>query len=845
MASSSTPSSPFYNSLPPSHRGLYKSYARTINKLCVQCSRKDFLRRCKKFGLHPTHIQNTFRCINGLLESASPYRGKLQKAMDRFKRTILNIEISDTFHNIKKLEKTKATLTSKITQVSPSNTYTHFFDSQETFFQRKSRSLKITTNRKFQHLLERVEIEKANKLIVNESWIKNMTNINVPHETMVLLGYGPKFALPLENNQEIPYFKIIADLESILKLEPDECLQMASRNQFINIIQNHIHKRKNGIFTPSSDPINRFLIEAFHSSKKFVRDNLDVYVVAADKGNKTVLMNKNDYESKMKALVEDSDTYERIDSDWTNKMQTKNNTLVKALHDQKLIDQHTRTRLTTYNATCPKIYGLPKIHKEGNPLRVILSCINCPTYDLSKYLASILHQAIDHDKYNVRSSYEFCTFINNVTLPPNYVLVSFDVVSLFTCIPRDLAVLTVENNWSLIEKYTSIKNKDAFVKLIEFNLHASYFIFRGAYYRQKSGTAMGNPLSPALADMVMNALLDDVLAKIDIPVPFVKKYVDDLLTVLPADKIEYVKNALNAFNPHIQFTYEVENDNRLPYLDMVLIRTENQTILTDWYKKPMASGRILNYFSLHPLVQKLNTATGFIGRIFRLSTSKSIEEKKQTVREHLLTNNYPSSLINRLINRFVYQSAQSISDEVSPEPKVYRSLHHVEALTPALAKVVNRNFKNVTLSFKCVKTNRSLFTKLKDSSSYLSTRNVVYRIPCVDCDRSYIGMTTQQLKNRLAGHRSLMKRYEEYKTSDRVRVERDEEFKKTALMKHAIEEEHCFDIASTKIIDSDDRIQALQILEMCHIACDRSAVNYRTDTNNLSIAYTGILQSIT
>ncbi|XP_053687110.1 uncharacterized protein LOC128736645 [Sabethes cyaneus] len=300
---------------------------------------------------------------------------------------------------------------------------------------------------------------------------------------------------------------------------------------------------------------------------------------------------------------------------------------------------------------------------------------------------------------------------------------------------------------------------------------------------------MGNPLSPALADLVMTTLLDDVLTKIDITVPCIKKYVDDLYTALPADKIEYVKNALNSFDSHIQFTYESEKDNRLPYLDMILIRTGEQKILTDWYQKSVASGRILNFFSLHPLVQKLNTATGFIGRVFQLSTSKSTDEKKAIVRKQLLTNNYPSSLINRLINRFINQSGQNC-EEVNSEEKVYRSLHHVDALTPALARSIKQNFKNVTLSFKCAKTNRLLFTKLKDSSPHLAMRNVIYRIPCADCDSAYIGMTTQQLKNRIAGHRSLIKRYEEYKTSDTERTDRDEEFKKTALMKHAIEEQH-------------------------------------------------------
>ncbi|XP_058445678.1 uncharacterized protein LOC131426919 [Malaya genurostris] len=355
---------------------------------------------------------------------------------------------------------------------------------------------------------------------------------------------------------------------------------------------------------------------------------------------------------------------------------------------------------------------------------------------------------------------------------------------------------------------------------------------------------MGNPLSPALADLVMETLLDRVMETIDIPIPFLKKYVDDLVTALPKDKIEHVRCALNAYNSHIQFTCEVENNNRLPYLDMVLIRTEKQTIVTDWYKKPVASGRLLNFFSFHPLSQKLNTATGFIGRVFRLSTCKSIVEKKKTVREYLLRNNYPSSLVNRLINRFV--NKPNVDNRTDGDQTVFRSLHHVDSLTPALAKVIKRNQRNVRLGFKCLKTNASLFSKLKDPTPKLIRRNVIYRIPCIDCDSSYIGLTTQQLKQRLSGHRSLIQRYKKFKLSDSEKTESNiDEFKKTALMVHMIDNEHSFDLNKTRILDQENRTNALQILEMCHIFTDSSTINFRTDTHNLNAVYSGLLLSLT
>ena len=52
---------------------------------------------------------------------------------------------------------------------------------------------------------------------------------------------------------------------------------------------------------------------------------------------------------------------------------------------QKIYD-HLRPSATV----CPKLYGLPKIHKPAVPLRPIVASQGSSTYNLAKYLAEIL-----------------------------------------------------------------------------------------------------------------------------------------------------------------------------------------------------------------------------------------------------------------------------------------------------------------------------------------------------------------------------------------------------------------------------------------------------------------------
>ena len=104
--------------------------------------------------------------------------------------------------------------------------------------------------------------------------------------------------------------------------------------------------------------------------------------------------------------------------------------------------KHTISISVIYLVVCP--CNLPKIHKLGIPLRRIVSFVNSPTYAISGYLARILSPVVGNTDYTVKNSCEFTDFIRDKTLDACEELVSFDVVSLFTKIPVDLAVKVAE-----------------------------------------------------------------------------------------------------------------------------------------------------------------------------------------------------------------------------------------------------------------------------------------------------------------------------------------------------------------------------------------------------------------
>lgn len=297
----------------------------------------------------------------------------------------------------------------------------------------------------------------------------------------------------------------------------------------------------------------------------------------------------------------------------------------------------------------------------------------------------------------------------------------------------------------------------------------------------------------------------------------------------------------------------MEIDGKLPYLDMVLVRQADGTIRTEWYMKTIASGRMLNFFSIHPLNQKINTIRNIIDRVNKLSTNWTENEKRETITRILQINDYPRNLINRFLNQTDWTHTYNDEPEDSttnpsqePQEKIYRSLPYIPSLTPKIIQLLRQNYPTLTVCTRSVNTVRDLYTRIKDPVPMDHQNNVVYRIQCGDCEKCYIGMTSNLLTKRLSGHRSNLNQLENLLgsgltyTDEPVRALRE----KTALLAHCIDHEHRFKYDSTRIVDQTYKKNVLPILEMIHISNDNNTINKRTDTDRLNATLSGLIHKI-
>ncbi|XP_062716065.1 uncharacterized protein LOC134291828 [Aedes albopictus] len=410
--------------------------------------------------------------------------------------------------------------------------------------------------------------------------------------------------------------------------------------------------------------------------------------------------------------------------------------------------------------------------------------------------------------------------------------------------------------------------------MVEMCLNSSYFRFRDKYYQQTFGTAMGSPLSPILADYVMEDLLDTVTQQLSFSIRVLKKYVDDLFLVLPKTEVQSTLAAFNNYDQHLQFTVEDEKDGALPFLDTLVMHHNDGSVSTQWYSKPISSGRLLNYHSFHPTNMKLNVAKNLINRATQLTTKSSMEQVKHKIFQILRQNNYPSALINRLTSHIrnnqaalttatpsnhniqhshppqqpsqadpgtttilpISQHTLQAPNSQIPNEVVYKSMPNIPILSRTISEILKREYPSVKIATYNIKSTKTLLKPVKDAVTPLEQHNVIYSIPCTNCDKVYIGMTTNHLKKRISGHRSNVNKHSNTTEHDTQ--------PKTALIQHMLDCQHTFNLDGTKIVDRSYRSSALPMLEMCHIHNTSNTVNFRTDVDGLNITYAGILHTV-
>ena len=112
---------------------------------------------------------------------------------------------------------------------------------------------------------------------------------------------------------------------------------------------------------------------------------------------------------------------------------------------------------------------------------------------------------------------------------------------------------------------------------------------------------MGSPVSPLMANMFMEHLEEKLHATVpkELKPKLWKRYVNDILQVVRKGSVEELTEFVNKLDESgsVKFMYEVEQDGKLPFLDLLLVRTRTGRLKLQIYRKPTHTDQYLNFNS--------------------------------------------------------------------------------------------------------------------------------------------------------------------------------------------------------------------------------------------------------
>ena len=141
-----------------------------------------------------------------------------------------------------------------------------------------------------------------------------------------------------------------------------------------------------------------------------------------------------------------------------------------------------------------------------------------------------------------------------------------------------------------------------------------------------------------------------------------KRYVDDTVAFVKTDEIKNVLSSLNSYCSNIQFTMETEQNNQIPFLDVLLIRNV-ETISTTVYRKVTNTDIYINWKSFAPNNWKWETLKRLVRRAYDVCSSDyylgcELQHLKKVFHEQ---NDYPIWVVNKVFKEF-----QSKHNEAAP-----------------------------------------------------------------------------------------------------------------------------------------------------------------------------------
>ena len=315
-------------------------------------------------------------------------------------------------------------------------------------------------------------------------------------------------------------------------------------------------------------------------------------------------------------------------------------------------------------------------------------------------------------------------------------MVSFDVKPLFANVPLDRTIdIVLRRIYDKHELQTSIARSEM-KKLLILCAKNVHFTFDNVIKVQNDGMAMGSPLRPVLSDIFMIELETSLSPELIDYIQFWKRYVDDTICFIKAGSVNYILSVLNSFDMNIKFTYELEHDGKLPFIDVLLCRS-GKKIYTTVYRKAINNDVYLNWSVFAPISLKRGTLKTLIERAYLILQQISEQHNNETNGTDNSNKNVDGDNISSMKNESVTLEKQPLL--VLPYQGKQKD-DFLKSFKKGIRNILPNNVK-ARIAFTVRKVGTSF--EIKDKTEMKHNHDIKYCNECPEeqCNENYIGET--------------------------------------------------------------------------------------------------------
>ena len=716
-----------FSLLNPAARTWSRRYESSIVKFFKLKNQKNFLVRCLEEQVTPKTIDVRIKME--------------EEPFHPINRYVLNDRLAHCKEEIEMTAKDKRSCYNSLQQHVSSNILRRIVDFTHDVSRSKQDHHKNILNQKLNNLCKNSAWNKYS----NTDSVINLSSKNLTNNEIIVLGLGLSFNLEPDKSDKL---NTISSMEKLLY-------------RYRENISEPQHVR--GLIAPtllSYDKGEQVLPCRLNNALKNLRSNHDIKILPADKGGKIVILDNNEYIDKAQSLLDDDNTYEKLNK---NPLLSHNKYVRKEIENnlKHYHDPNWKKKFLKQNCSLPYFYGLPKLHKSGVPLRPVVSQVNTIARPISGWLAGQLSKYLGcFSNAHIKNSLDFKNRLNDFAQNNDTTflkMISFDIKSLFTCIPTEEVLNFIERKIDTGNIVTQIP-KENFMKLLEVCVKNNVFEFENQFFKQKRGLSMGSPLSPVLANLFMEFVESNLLPNIPNRPVLWLRYVDDVFALIENDTDHNaLLNDLNSLSPTIQFTCELQKDKKLAFLDC-LVTHRSSEFTFEVFRKPSNCGTYLHFFSSHPKHVKKSVLFSMLLRAYRICSVMFRGKEIDKIFYDFKKLGYPEYFI-RNVHSEVRAKFFAVNTSVDDPPPERETRNHISLPFNEFTKSVVQpilKHHNVQVHYKSSNTIRGNLIKTKPKKRESNNGSAgVYVIPCSTqgCGRKYVGQTGRNVSQRIKEHK--------------------------------------------------------------------------------------------